>query len=125
MKNDPAGQFFADGDLITYAKVAFVYSAPAAATGKPQGRPATSAWTFMTRVSSARLAAIEWHAAQPFLIIAAFLLPAAAVAAVAFGHQFVRRREAEMKRIEAESNARSEKLASLIIEVLAPLQDRG
>ena len=112
MKNDPAGQFLADGDLITYAKVAFVYSAPAAAPGKPAG----SAWTFMTRVSSSRLAAIKWDAAQPFLIIAAFLLPAAAVAAAAFGHQFARRREAELKRIEAESNARSEKLASLIIE---------
>ena len=38
MKNDPAGQFFADGDLITYAKVTLVYSAAAAMHGSPSAR---------------------------------------------------------------------------------------
>lgn len=112
-----SGQVMANGDMFTYAKVSFPSDVGSfeAALGKGQG---DAPWVraYITFVSAAKLAEVRWEVARPFLVIGAILLPLFGFAAVAGTDQYMRRREAEFQKDEAEIRERGEKLATLIIE---------
>jgi len=116
--DSPSGQFMSGGALMTYEKI-FVpegITSPSGARVVANGQ--AWSWLIVTHWSAERLAAIERQVARPFVIIGAIALPMFGFIAFVAVDQNARRRFAEKQREQSEALARSQRLATVLIESL-------
>ncbi len=124
----PSGQFMSGGALMTYEKIFIPEGAAPPGVARLADNGQAWSWLIVTYWSAERLVAIERQVARPFVIIGAIALPLFGLIAFVAVDQNARRRFAEKQRERSEALARSQRLATVLIEsmpnaVLAISQD--